>query len=260
MDATDSSGGIGVLLGVDHVIFRECLRDWIGGAHGIAVVGEARSSAEVPHVAARLRPDVVLLSTGGDRPAAELRVLREVRRRLPRTKIVVLSLRNASPVEEALEHGTHWCLRSTSTRADLVLALRNVAARNVAAHTEGPSPSHFPPLRQVDGGDGPRWRACLSTREQEVLDLVSQALSNAQIGARLSITEGTVKRHLRNIYAKLGAVSRIDAINKAAYASPTWNSPHDAAGTQHAPAPGSGGDGQRPISQQHLTVQALDRR
>ena len=58
-------------------------------------------------------------------------------------------------------------------------------------------------------------RQVLSVREREVLALVARALSNRQIGARLSITEGTVKRHLRNIFAKLGAVSRIDAVNKA---------------------------------------------
>jgi DNA-binding CsgD family transcriptional regulator len=55
----------------------------------------------------------------------------------------------------------------------------------------------------------------LSPRERQVLELAGQALSNAQIGARLYITEGTVKRHLTNIYAKLGAVSRLDAVNKA---------------------------------------------
>jgi ATP/maltotriose-dependent transcriptional regulator MalT len=55
----------------------------------------------------------------------------------------------------------------------------------------------------------------LSDREREVLTLVARALSNAQIASRLSITEGTVKRHLRNIYTKLEAVSRLDAVNKS---------------------------------------------
>jgi len=58
--------------------------------------------------------------------------------------------------------------------------------------------------------------AALSTREREILGLVSQALSNGQIASLLSLREATVKRHLRNIFVKLGAVSRIDAVNKAA--------------------------------------------
>jgi DNA-binding NarL/FixJ family response regulator len=63
-----------------------------------------------------------------------------------------------------------------------------------------------------DGVDPP---PVLSVREREVLALVAQAMSNRQVAGHLSITEGTVKRHLCNIFAKLGAVSRIDAVNKA---------------------------------------------
>lgn len=48
-----------------------------------------------------------------------------------------------------------------------------------------------------------------------MLGWAAQALSNRQIAGRLGITEGTVKRHLRNIFGKLDAVSRIDAVNKA---------------------------------------------
>lgn len=55
----------------------------------------------------------------------------------------------------------------------------------------------------------------LSRRERDVLDGVEQALSNAQIAHQLGITPATVKRHLQNIYSKLGAGSRVDAVNKA---------------------------------------------
>jgi DNA-binding NarL/FixJ family response regulator len=55
----------------------------------------------------------------------------------------------------------------------------------------------------------------LSKREREVLVLAAQAYTNLQIAHELTIAEGTVKRHLRNIFKKLGAISRIDAVNKA---------------------------------------------
>lgn len=60
-------------------------------------------------------------------------------------------------------------------------------------------------------GGGP----VLSKREKEVLYLTSAAMTNAQIAVRLNISEATVKRHLRSVFIKLGAVSRLDAVNKA---------------------------------------------
>jgi DNA-binding NarL/FixJ family response regulator len=67
-------------------------------------------------------------------------------------------------------------------------------------------------LRYVQQGPPP---GTLSARELEVLELVAQAFSNSQIASRLNLTEATVKRHLRNVFVKLGAVSRLDAVNKA---------------------------------------------
>jgi DNA-binding NarL/FixJ family response regulator len=69
-------------------------------------------------------------------------------------------------------------------------------------------PSAIPSLTRSGG-------TVLSKREREVILLVAEAMSNAQIARKLSITKGTVKRHLHNIFAKLNAVSRIDAVNKA---------------------------------------------
>ncbi|MCW2569899.1 MAG: response regulator receiver, partial [Mycobacterium sp.] len=59
----------------------------------------------------------------------------------------------------------------------------------------------------------------LSPREIEILVMVGRAMTNAKIAMQLGLTEATVKRHLRNIFGKLGAVSRIDAVNKAADSS-----------------------------------------
>jgi DNA-binding NarL/FixJ family response regulator len=54
----------------------------------------------------------------------------------------------------------------------------------------------------------------LSVREREVIGLIAQAYTNRQIASRLGIAEGTVKRHVNSIFVKLGAVSRLDAVNK----------------------------------------------
>jgi DNA-binding NarL/FixJ family response regulator len=64
-----------------------------------------------------------------------------------------------------------------------------------------------------------RATSVLSDRERAILELVASAMSNTQIANRLYLTEATVKRHIRNIFVKLEAVSRIDAVNKAIAAS-----------------------------------------
>ncbi|MBX7550448.1 LuxR C-terminal-related transcriptional regulator [Streptomyces sp. NPDC004232] len=74
-----------------------------------------------------------------------------------------------------------------------------------------PVPSVVDPAEAVDARSA---RGELTSRELEVLRCVAKAMSNRQVGRHLSITEGTVKRHMRNIFRKLDATSRIDAVNK----------------------------------------------
>lgn len=75
------------------------------------------------------------------------------------------------------------------------------------------------PCAQQETGAGAQTQAsgreALTSRETEILEHVARALSNRQIATQLSISEGTVKRHLRNIFTKLDARSRMDAVNKA---------------------------------------------
>jgi ATP/maltotriose-dependent transcriptional regulator MalT len=68
----------------------------------------------------------------------------------------------------------------------------------------------------------------LTDKEIAVLRMVAQALSNSQIASRLGIAEATVKRHLHSVFVKLGAVSRIDAVNKAVAGSLISTRPEDA--------------------------------
>ncbi|MEU4744075.1 helix-turn-helix transcriptional regulator [Actinosynnema sp. NPDC023658] len=99
------------------------------------------------------------------------------------------------------------------TRAELLSVIQGVRFNRDRVVVSVPRTSHL-----LDA-DNPY--DALSSREREVLALVGMALSNRQIGVRLRITEGTVKRHLRNIFRKLGATSRMDAANKAA----AWSAP-----------------------------------
>ncbi|MGA7808470.1 helix-turn-helix transcriptional regulator, partial [Bradyrhizobium sp.] len=110
-------------------------------------------------------------------------------------------------VQDLLAIGVRGYLLKSIHWQELVVAIRAVSA-DADRVVLGVSRES---LRQVEQKSGIEM---LSDREREVLHLVAQALSNSQIASRLSLTEATVKRHLRNIFVKLGAVSRLDAVNK----------------------------------------------
>ena len=190
----------------DHTLLREALGDVLRLESDIAVVGEAGDADEAETVVRLTQPDIVLLDVEipGGQPAEVTRRLAEAS---PHSRLIVLSMHdNPALVREMLDLGVHGYLHKSISRVDLAGAIRGVHQ-----HGERVVLSVSPAEHEAHGEEP----GLLSTREREVIALVAEALSNRQIAARLHITEGTVKRHLRNIFDKLGAVSRIDAVNKA---------------------------------------------
>jgi two-component system nitrate/nitrite response regulator NarL len=190
----------------DHTLLREALADVLRLESDIAVVGEAGDADEAVAVVRLTQPDIVLLDVEipGGGPAEVTRRLTEAS---PHSRTIVLSMHDSpSLVREMLDLGVHGYLHKSVSRSDLAGAIRGVHH-----HGERVVLSVSPAEHEAHGEEP----GLLSTREREVITLVAEALSNRQIAARLHITEGTVKRHLRNIFDKLGAVSRIDAVNKA---------------------------------------------
>jgi len=199
-----------VLIVDDHLLVREGLRRILQSQDDLEVVDEAGDSAAAVAAAARERPDVVLLDVEipGDEAAVTVRKLRHAS---PQSRVIILSMHEGPRlVQELLDAGIRGYLLKSIHWQELVLAIRTVHADpdRVLLGVSGHSLRN---ARQGPGG-GPQ---ALSAREREILGLVGEALSNGQIASRLSLTEATVKRHLRNVFVKLGAVSRIDAVNKA---------------------------------------------
>lgn len=198
---------IRIVLADDHTMVREGISELFGLEPDLEVVAEAGSGPQVLAAVKATRPDVVLLDV--EMPNHDVTVtLSQIRRISPRTKVVILTMHEEHQlVRGLLSRGAHAFLVKTVSRRDLVSTIRSVMGdeeRVVLAVSRDS-------LQRMSDPDACR----LSDRQIEVLSLVAQALSNAQIAARLSITEGTVKRHLRNIFLKMGAVSRLDAVNKA---------------------------------------------
>lgn len=163
-------------------------------------------------VAARHLPDIVLLDV--ELPGGEAtETVARIRTAAPAARIIILSMFDEPRLLHRLVGaGVRGYLLKSVSRHELVSAVRGVhrdaerMALSVSRET----------MVQLQSG---RSASGLSDRELEVLELVALALSNSQIAGRPAITEATVKRHLRNIFARLGAVSRIDAVNKAVGAS-----------------------------------------
>jgi DNA-binding NarL/FixJ family response regulator len=197
----------------DHVMVRDGLREILDAQLDLSVVGEAGDSAAAVAAAGRHQPDVILLDVQipGDDVTVTVRRIHDVS---PSTAIVILSMYDGPALlRELLALDICGFLLKSATRQELMTAIRN-AGLDDAPVLLAVSRQSLSAVRSR-----PPMTPALSHREREVLQLVGQAMSNAQIARHLCVSEATVKRHMRNIFHKLGAVSRIDALNKALAAS-----------------------------------------
>jgi DNA-binding NarL/FixJ family response regulator len=204
----DQDDRITILLVDDHALVREGLREILQTQGDMRVVGEAKDSATTVALATAEQPDIVLLDI--EIPGDEVTTtVDQIRNCSPASRVIILSMHEGPQLVQALlAAGIRGYLLKSIHWQELVVAIRAVHADSDRIVLGVSRES----LRHVQQGPS---QGTLSARELEVLDLVAQALSNGQIASRLHLTEATVKRHLRNIFVKLGAVSRLDAVNKA---------------------------------------------
>ncbi|PXY31491.1 MadR family response regulator transcription factor [Prauserella muralis] len=200
-----------IVLVDDHAIVRQGLRSILDREEDMGVVGEASTAAEARAVVERARPDIVLLdlklSTGSDTEG--LAVCSELTGRYPRLGVLVLTtFLDDALVVEAIHRGARgYVIKDVDTTA-LVSSIRAVA-RNESAFDSRSASAMVRSIKTTP--DEPR----LTEREQNVLELLARGLSNRDIGARLYISETTVKFHVRNIMRKLTAATRAEAVYEA---------------------------------------------
>jgi DNA-binding NarL/FixJ family response regulator len=197
-------------------LLREALSHVLDSEPDFDVVGDADSGPSLLRLVAEREPDVVLIDIEmpGEDPGLLVRQLHEVS---PTLAVVALSL-HGDPrllpglvdlgVSAYLHKGISQSLLKSTIR-DVAGSRRQTVTISIRAGVSIPLPEQAPP--STPSADAQP----LSVRELEVLQLVAEAMTNRQVASRMDIAEGTVKRHLRNIFAKLDATSRIDAVNKA---------------------------------------------
>ncbi|MFF3995712.1 response regulator [Streptomyces cyaneofuscatus] len=204
---------IRVIVADDQAVVRTAFSRLLDTQEDIEVVGEAEDGEQAIRVAAELRPDVALLDIrmpklGGIDAARQIVAASD-----GATKALMLTTFGLDEyVYDALTAGASGFLLKDATFPELLHAVRVVAGGHalLAPEITGRLIAEFtrqrvsaPPVRSVEG---------LTAREAEVLVLIAQGLSNADIAARLTITDHTVKTHINRLFAKMELRDRAQAV------------------------------------------------
>ena len=198
---------IRVILVDDHAMLRKGLRFFLAGFDDLELVGEAASGSEAIQLCAELVPDVVLMDMvmpDMDGAAAT----QVIRQQTPTVEVIALtSFQEEDLIERALQAGAiSYLLKNVSAQA-LAEAIRQAHAGHstlAPEATEALVKATRQRASQHDYG--------LTERELEVLSLLVEGLSNAEIAERLVVSVATAKFHVRGILSKLGVSSRTEAV------------------------------------------------
>jgi len=205
---------IRVIVADDQQVVREGLVALLGLIDGIEVTGAAANGAEAVELVAQGNVDVVLMDLRMpvlDGVGATARITAE----FPAVAVLVLTTyADDASIATALRAGARGYLTKDAGRVEIGAALRSTAAGQ----------STFDPevTRRLVAGlaPGPAGNDGLTARETEVLRLIARGLSNPEIAAQLFISEATVKTHINNTFAKIGARHRAEAVR---YAYQHWS-------------------------------------
>jgi len=205
---------ISIILADDHPVVRRGMQALLESEQDFSIVGVASDGLEAVELTERLKPDVLVLDLmmPGLSGLEALRILRE---RSPRTRIVILSMYSSSAfVAQALQNGAVGYVLKECTEENLVRAVREAAAGRrflsppvteiaIDAYIEQSKTGPFDP------------HETLTPRQREVLQLAAEGKTNAEIAARLNISQRTVENHRATLMQRLGLQNQTELIRHA---------------------------------------------
>jgi two-component system NarL family response regulator len=198
------SSPIRLLIADDHMALRIGLRTIAESSQNIVVAGEAVDGEDAIRQFDDLLPDVMILDLRMPRLDGLL-VVERVLSKHPEASILVMTLYDhEEDIFRSIKAGARGYILKSASREEILKAIESVArgerfmpqyvALKLASHMSTPT---------------------LTAREKDVLELMRLGITNREIGQQLGLTEGTVKSHVREIMAKLNAISRTEAVNLA---------------------------------------------
>ncbi|WP_316527287.1 response regulator transcription factor [Kitasatospora brasiliensis] len=215
------SGVTRVLVADDQAVVREGIVMLLGLLPGIEVVGAAGDGEEAVTLTERHHPDVVLMDLRMPR-CDGVEATRRIRAAHPETEVVVLTTyADDESLFPALQAGARGYLTKDAGAEEIAKAVADVRSgaaglspkvqlrllERLSEQHGRPAPAaERPPARPVELPDG------LTAREAEVLALIAEGLSNAEIAGRLFVSQATVKTHINNLFAKTAVRDRAQAV------------------------------------------------
>ena len=194
---------IRIVIADDHAIFRDGLRRLLATQQDFQVLAEASDGKEAIELAKELRPDVLLLDLAMPRvPGME--VLRELAQQQAAVRTILLTAAiQPFAVTTALQLGARGIVLKASPPEMLLSSIRAVCEGQFWVGSE-------PVAAWARTGQASTSGFGLTSREVEIISAIKEGSSNREIANKLAISEETVKRHLSNIYGKLGVSSRLE--------------------------------------------------
>jgi DNA-binding NarL/FixJ family response regulator len=200
---------IKVLLADDHTMFREGLAGILARYGGMEVVAEVPNDGEAVRLALETKPDVVVMQVQMPFERAKESLMRMRSASHPPKVVIVTMFEEPRYVRELMDLGANAYIVKSASSEQLLAIIRAAVLDPTRENVVVGMPRGM--LERTDEGSGD----VLSARELEILLLAARGLSNRQIAERIKVAEGTVKRHLANIYQKMGVSSRGEAARKA---------------------------------------------